>query len=78
MTDYPAFDVHNTGKGTVGGACKAAAFLREFVGDTTWMHLDIAGVMGPTSEVPYLQAGMTGRPTRTLIDFLQQQAKHRN
>ncbi len=37
------------GSGAWGGrflpdACHAAAFLREFVGETPWAHLDIAGV----------------------------------
>lgn len=36
------------------------------------MHLDIAGVGGVVdgSDVPYLVKGMTGRPTRTLIEVL--------
>ncbi|XP_015600885.1 cytosol aminopeptidase isoform X2 [Cephus cinctus] len=69
-----AADVNNVGKGKGGGSCNAAGFLREFAGtDTPWMHLDIAGVMGPgNEELPYLPPGMTGRPTRTLIQFLQQ------
>jgi len=36
-----------------------------------WAHLDIAGVMSNADEVPYLSKGMAGRPTRTLVDFLQ-------
>ena len=36
-------DLKNTG-GRWGGACSAAAFLREFAGTTPWAHLDIAGV----------------------------------
>ena len=36
-----------------------------------WMHLDIAGVMHNTSDVKYIPAGMAGRPTRTLIEFLK-------
>src|SRR5579883_1087204 len=36
-------DIKNTG-GRWGGAVTAAMFLKEFVGDTPWMHLDIAGV----------------------------------
>ena len=36
-------DLKNTG-GKWGGACTAAAFLRQFVGDKKWAHLDIAGV----------------------------------
>ena len=36
-------DLHNSGP-RWGGACTAAAFLRQFVGDKKWAHLDIAGV----------------------------------
>jgi leucyl aminopeptidase len=36
-------DLKNSG-GKWGGACTAAAFLRQFVGDRKWAHLDIAGV----------------------------------
>lgn len=66
-------DINNTAKTKGGGSCTAAAFLREFVpSDTPWLHLDIAGVMGPGhDDLPYIPAGMTGRPTRTLINFLQ-------
>ncbi|XP_012220482.1 cytosol aminopeptidase [Linepithema humile] len=66
-------DLNNIAKCKGGGSCTAAAFLREFVPkDVSWMHLDIAGVMGPAhDELPYIPAGMTGRPTRTLIQFLQ-------
>ncbi|KAG9339843.1 hypothetical protein JZ751_022345 [Albula glossodonta] len=52
-----------------GGACTAAAFLGEFVTATHWAHLDIAGVMSNKDEVPYLRKGMSGRPTRTLVEF---------
>lgn len=74
IADFPAFDLNNIGKGKGGGSCTAAAFLREFVPkDTPWMHLDIASVMGPESNVSYLSKGMTGRPTRTLIELLHNQ-----
>lgn len=52
-----------------GGACTAAAFLREFVTAPHWAHLDIAGVMSNKDEIPYLRKGMSGRPTRTLVEF---------
>lgn len=52
-----------------GGACTAAAFLQEFVTSGHWAHLDIAGVMSNKDEVPYLRKGMSGRPTRTLVEF---------
>lgn len=35
------------------------------------MHLDIAGVMMNQDEVPYLSKGMSGRPTRTVVEFLK-------
>ncbi len=43
-------DMKNTG-GRHGGAATAAAFLKRYVGDTPWAHLDIAGVaMSSTSS----------------------------
>lgn len=68
-----AADVNNLSKTKGGGSCSAAGFLREFAStDVPWMHLDIAGVAGPCTEnISYLQPGMTGRPTRTLIEFFQ-------
>lgn len=76
ISENAAYDLNNIGKGGKGGgSCTAAAFLREFVPkDTDWLHLDIAGVMGPDTS-PYLQKGMTGRPTRTLIEFVESQTK---
>lgn len=59
------------GSGAGGGrpipdACHAAAFLREFVGETPWAHLDIAGVA--TAEEPHASgpAGPTGFGARLL------------
>lgn len=74
VTDFPSVDVCNIAKGSGGGACTAAAFLKEFAPEGSWLHLDIAGVaglMGP-DDLPYLYKGMTGRPTRTLIQLLAQ------
>ncbi|TSO98548.1 Cytosol aminopeptidase [Bagarius yarrelli] len=63
-------DLNNIGKySRSGGACTAAAFLQEFVTASHWAHLDIAGVMSNKDEVPYLRKGMSGRPTRTLVEF---------
>src|SRR5579875_3542815 len=42
MLRSPIADIKNVG-GRYGGASIAAAFLKEFVGDTPWVHLDIAG-----------------------------------
>ena len=65
----PSVCVCVVGSHSSGGACTAAAFLREFVTAPHWAHLDIAGVMGNKDEVPYLRKGMSGRPTRTLVEF---------
>ncbi|XP_062551732.1 cytosol aminopeptidase-like [Armigeres subalbatus] len=66
-------DVQNCGKGVGGEACKAAAFLREFVPCGEWMHIDAHNVMMTKGEdFPYLRRGMAGRPTRTLIEFIAQ------
>ncbi|GAB1289633.1 Cytosol aminopeptidase [Apodemus speciosus] len=70
VIDCQLADVNNLGKYRSAGACTAAAFLREFVTHTKWAHLDIAGVMTNKDEIPYLRKGMSGRPTRTLIEFL--------
>ncbi|KAG7313989.1 hypothetical protein KOW79_022485 [Hemibagrus wyckioides] len=70
VTESALADVNNIGKySRSGGACTAAAFLREFVTASHWAHLDIAGVMSNKDEVPYLRKGMSGRPTRTLVEF---------
>ena len=72
-TDSQLADCLNIGKiPGQGGACIAAAFLKEFVTHEHWMHLDIAGVMDnrSTEEVAYLCKGMSGRPMRTLVHFL--------
>lgn len=74
VTDYTGHDVNNVGKGNGGGSCTAAAFLKEFVPENIpWAHLDIAGVSGcggPTGDKITSQ-GMTGKPTRTLINFIE-------
>lgn len=70
VTDSQLADLNNIGKySRSGGACTAAAFLREFVSAPHWAHLDIAGVMSNKDEVPYLRKGMSGRPTRTLVEL---------
>ncbi|KAL1131060.1 hypothetical protein AAG570_012297 [Ranatra chinensis] len=50
-----------------------AAFLREFLPPSDWLHMDIYAVnMTEGDTASYLRKGMTGRPTRTLIEFLAQ------
>lgn len=67
----PIADLKNTSSVRGGGACTAAEFLRSFVGDTDWAHLDIAGsayVEG--SGRFYYGHGATGAGVRLLTHYL--------
>ena len=62
-------DIQNIGSGKGGGAITAAAFIREFVGDTPWVHLDIAGTAWLDEGKPWSAKGPTGVPVRTMVDL---------
>lgn len=64
-------DMKNTGD-RMGGAITAALFLKEFAGDTPWVHLDIAGPASSSKDKGILQKGGTGFGVATLIEFLRQ------
>lgn len=63
-------DIKNSG-GPHAGASTAGAFLREFVGDTPWAHLDIAGTGWSTSNGPTHRGGATGVGVRMLLHWLR-------
>jgi leucyl aminopeptidase len=69
LIDSKIADVKNIGK-RYGGAITAALFLAEFVGDTPWVHLDIAGPAFQESSTDLGPAGATGVPTRALVRFV--------
>ena len=60
-------DIKNTG-GRAAGSVTAAHFIGEFVGDTPWVHLDIAGTAMSASSKGWIPQGATGFPCRTLIE----------
>ena len=60
-------DIKNVG-GRGAGAVTAAQFLAEFVDDTPWVHLDIAGTSMSDKEHRYLAKGATGVAVRTLAN----------
>lgn len=62
-------DIKNSG-GRPAGTITAGWFLREFVGDFPWAHLDIAGVAYGEGKLPYQVKGSTGAPTRLLADWI--------
>ena len=70
--DSPVADVKNLGNGRNGGSITAALFLRRFVGDTPWAHLDIAPVAWKKpSSVPTIPEGATGYGVRLLNRWVQ-------
>jgi leucyl aminopeptidase len=61
-------DIQNVG-GRGAGASTAAWFLREFTGDTPWVHLDIAGTAWLDDAKPWGGKGGTGVGVRTIVDL---------
>jgi leucyl aminopeptidase len=61
-------DIANVG-GRPGGSITAALFLREFAGDTPWVHLDIAGMAWLDEAKPYMAKGPTGVGVRTFVNL---------
>jgi len=65
-------DLKNITAGRYGGAITAGLFLKEFVGDTAWAHLDIAGPSYAEKEtLSYDTWGATGYGVRTLLHFIK-------
>lgn len=62
-------DVKNIG-GKWGGAVTASLFLHEFVGSTSWIHLDIAGPAYTDKNTPLSPIGGTGYGARLLLRYL--------
>ena len=62
-------DIRNTGSGKGGGASTGAWFIKEFVDDTPWVHLDIASTCWVDEGRPWLAKGPTGIAIRSIIDF---------
>jgi len=63
-------DIQNIGSGKGGGAITGAMFLKEFSGDTPWIHLDIAGTAWNDDAKPWLAKGPTGVALRTLVHLI--------
>jgi leucyl aminopeptidase len=64
-------DIQNIGSGKGGGSITGAWFIREFAGDTPWIHLDIAGTAWNDDAKPWLAKGPTGVALRTLVHLVQ-------
>ncbi len=63
-------DIKNIGDGRWGGAITAAKFLEQFVGNTPWVHLDIAGPAFNDKPKSHQDAGGTGCLVNTLVKLI--------
>jgi len=61
-------DLKNVGNGRWGGAITAAKFLEEFVGETPWTHIDIAGPSFVEKGKSWIEGGGSGCLVRTLVE----------
>ncbi|MBW2623012.1 MAG: leucyl aminopeptidase [Deltaproteobacteria bacterium] len=62
-------DFKNTG-GRAAGTIIGGLFLKKFITDTPWAHLDIAGTARSEKDVPDTPAGATGFGVSLLIQYL--------
>lgn len=73
--DSKVADLRNIGDPKGGGMLSAALFLKEFVGETPWAHLDIARpAFNEGSAYGYTAPGGTGAGVRTMFEFLERRA----
>jgi leucyl aminopeptidase len=63
-------DLKNTGE-RWGGALTAGLFLKEFVGDVPWVHVDIAGPASTTKVEGHQSKGGTGFAVASILEFLR-------
>lgn len=70
LIDSSVADIQNIG-GRAGGSVTAACFLKRFVEDTPWAHLDIAGTASTSGK----NASGTGRPVPLLMHYLNRQVR---
>jgi leucyl aminopeptidase len=64
-------DIMNTGGSRWGGAISAAMFLKEFAGETPWVHLDIAGCAWNEEIKPWLAKGPSGIGVRSIVEWVR-------
>jgi leucyl aminopeptidase len=62
-------DIQNIGT-RWGGACTAAMFLKEFAGDTPWVHVDVAGTAWLDEAKPWLAKGPTAVPLGSFVNLV--------
>jgi leucyl aminopeptidase len=68
-------DMKNVGSGRGAGSTAGAIFLKRFIKNTTWMHLDIAGVTWAKSDRPMTPKGGSGFGVRLLDELVYKNFK---
>jgi leucyl aminopeptidase len=63
-------DMKNTGE-RWGGALTAGLFLKEYVGETPWVHVDLAGPSSTDKETGHVAKGGTGFGVATIFEYLR-------
>lgn len=63
-------DISNLG-GRPAGSITAGLFLQEFVGETPWVHFDIAGTAYLSKARRYNPKNATGSGVRLMVEYLQ-------
>jgi leucyl aminopeptidase len=63
-------DLQNSSEARKASSAYAAEFLRQFVDDRPWVHMDIAGTAWSTGR-PYVGNGASGFGTRTFIELAE-------
>jgi leucyl aminopeptidase len=69
--DSEIADIKNTGVANNNGTITGGLFLREFVGNVPWAHLDIAGTARSEEDDGFISRGGTGFGVRLLLEWLR-------
>jgi len=64
-------DIKNLGDSRWGGSITAGKFLEEFVRETAWVHLDIAGPSFSDKPKSWIDGGASGCMVRTLVEYAE-------
>ncbi len=70
MINSDIADIKNISSGRGAGSITAAQFLKRFVGDTKWAHLDIAGVAWKNKGDAMAFKGATGYGVKLLNQLI--------
>lgn len=69
-------DIANIPNSRYGGTITAALFLQEFIGNTPWIHFDIAGPAFANKPLAISPKGGTGFGVRTMLQYIEEVSKN--